>query len=248
MTAKLKIKWLMPSKYRTLKLGMIFLAILLAIGSFSNNQKSQARSAVDLLLVIALDVSASVDDGEYALMIDGLSKVFSSAQIAQAISAGKYGAIGVSIMQWSGFTEQKVKIAWTRVGSQTELLRLAANIKQMKRRYDGGATDIGGSIDFSVKLFEKENFSTARRVIDIVGDGPNNVNFSPSQARDRAVKTGIIINALVVTGRFEVLADYFVDVVIGGPGAFVEKTGDFDGFERAIHRKLLREIGSLYLF
>ena len=227
---------------------IIILVSILAIGLIAKLQKSHAGSGVDLLLVIALDVSASVDDNEYELMVDGLAHAFKSREIVQAISAGKIGAVGICITQWSGFNEQEIKIDWVKVANKTELSQLAENIKKMKRRYRGGATDIGGSIDFSSTLFAKSGLSSSRRVIDVVGDGPNNVNYSPNRARDKAVKSGIVINALAITGGYEVLAGYFEDLVIGGDGAFVEKASDFDGFRRAILRKLLREIGNLLLF
>jgi hypothetical protein len=239
--------WLDLSKSLVGKLIIFTLVSILAISLFAKNQKSHAESSVDLLLVIALDVSASVDGREYELMIEGLADAFKSNQIVQAIGAGKNGAIGINIIQWSGFSEQEIKIDWVKVGSQTELLQLAERIKNMKRRYHDGATDIGGAIDFTSELFAKSGFSSNRWVIDVVGDGPNNVNYAPDRARDKAVSSGIVINALAVTG-IDVLAGYFAELVIGGEGAFVEKANDFDGFKRAIHRKLLREIGNLYLF
>ncbi|MCP4183511.1 MAG: DUF1194 domain-containing protein [Hyphomicrobiales bacterium] len=198
-------------------------------------------------MIIGTDVSASVDGREYELMVEGLADAFRSNQIGQAIGAGKNGAIGINIIQWSGFSEQEIKIDWIKVGSQTVLFQLAEKIRKMKRRYEGGATDIGGAIDFSSQLFAKSGLSSNRWVIDDVGDGPNNVNHAPNRARDKAVSSGIVINALAVTG-IDVLAGYFADLVIGGEGAFVEKASDFDGFKRAIHRELLREIGNLYLF
>ena len=239
--------WLDLSKSLAGKLIIFTLASILVISLFAKNQKSHAESGVDLLLVIALDVSASVDGREYELMVEGLADAFRSNQIVQAIGAGKNGAIGISIVQWSGFNEQETKIDWIKVGTQTELSQLAENIKNMTRRYHGGATDIGGAIDFSAELFSISGFSSNRWVIDIVGDGPNNVNYAPNRARDKAIRNGIVINALAVTG-IDVLAAYFADLVIGGEGAFVEKANDFDSFKRAIHRKLLREIGNLYLF
>jgi hypothetical protein len=98
--------WLDLSKSLAGKLIIVTLATILAIGLFAKNQKSYAESGVDLLLVIALDVSASVDGREYELMIEGLADAFKSNQIVQAIGAGKNGVIGINIIQWSGFSEQ----------------------------------------------------------------------------------------------------------------------------------------------
>jgi hypothetical protein len=224
------------------------LAVLLVLVSVLRVEKGRAGSGVDLLLVIALDVSASVNGREYQLMTQGLSNALASPMVAQAVSAGNHGAIGVSVLQWSGFKEQDVKIEWRRVANGAELKRLAHEVSQMRRHYDDGATDIGGAINFSTKLIQSAPFQAARRVIDIVGDGPNNVNYSPDRERDKTIKQGMVINALVITGGIEILPGYFRQFVIGGKGAFVEETNDFDGFERAIRRKLLREIGNLYLF
>jgi hypothetical protein len=238
----------MSGQFKTLRWILTPLAALLVLGGVLRVENGRAGSGVDLLLVIALDVSASVNRGEYELMASGLSKALSSPIVAQAISAGKHGAIGVSVLQWSGFTEQEVKIGWTRVANAGELKRMAQEVRQMRRRYDGGATDISGAINFSTKWVASAPFAAARKVIDIVGDGPNNVNHSPKRERDSTIKQGMVINALVITGGIEVLPGYFQEFVIGGKGAFVEVTNDFDGFERAIRRKLLREIGNLFLF
>ena len=114
----------------------------------------------------------------------------------------------------------------------------------MTRRYDSGATNIGGAIGYSEKLFLSNPFRATRMIIDVAGDGTNNVNFSPSVARDRAVESGITINALAIGDNQTNLVDYFSKFVIGGPSAFVESAVDYAGFERAMHRKLLREIGT----
>lgn len=228
--------------------GLSLLIAVLVFTLFLNAERGRASLGVDMLLVISLDVSASVDIKEYNLMVDGLSTALKSPQVAQAVSAGKNGSIAITVLQWSGFQEQEVKIDWTRVATSQELAALAQEIKNMKRRYEGGATDIGGAIDFSATLFALSPFAAQRRVVDIVGDGPNNVNYSPRRARDKVVKTGVIINALAITGGIEVLGGYFEEFVIGGEGAFVEQTKDYDGFERAIHQKLLREIGNMFLF
>ena len=91
-------------------------------------------------------------------------------------------------------------------------------------------------------------YAAKRLVIDVAGDGPNNVNASPMAERDKTLISGIVINGLVVLGNVFLLGDYYTQFVIGGDAAFVEATQDFDGFKRAIHKKLLREIGSLMLF
>lgn len=211
-------------------------------------QKTRASSGVDVAILIALDVSASVDVSEFDLMREGLAAAISSPEVASAVVNGKRGAIAVSVVQWSGFTEQEMKLDWTRLSSIAELTDFADRIRKMNRRYKDGATDIGGALSYSRKKVLSSPFQANRNVIDLVGDGPNNVNYSPSIERDLTIKDGITINGLAVIGEVSMLEEYFIRFIIGGPNAFVEKTADFDGFRRAMERKLIREIGSMLLF
>ena len=224
------------------------LVTLLVIVAVFPKQQSRAAEEVDLVLLLAMDVSASVNITEFDLMRRGLASAISSPEIAQAINAGKIGAIALSVVQWSGFQEQQVMIDWVRLSNPVELQKYADLISKMPRRYKDGATDIGGALKFSRRMILAAPFETKRLVIDVAGDGPNNVNASPIAERDRTLKAGININGLVVLGDVFLLGDYYTQFIIGGDAAFVEKTQDFDGFKRAIHKKLLREIGSLMLF
>ncbi len=234
-----------------IKPSTIFAYIALFTAVFSTpapNNTGHAAAGVDVAIVIALDVSASVSQGEFDLMREGLARAVTSPEVANAITHGQTGAISLSVVQWSGFTEQKTKINWFRASNIAELNTFADRIRSMARRYDGGATDIGGALEFSRDLVLNIPYPATRLVIDLVGDGPNNVNYAPDRERDITLKTGIVINGLAIVGEVPVLVDYFKDFIIGGDGAFVEKTSDFDGFERAMRRKLVREIGALLLF
>ena len=224
------------------------LGVGLIVAIIFAGQKSRASSGVDVAILIALDVSASVDESEFNLMREGLAAAISSPEVSTAVINGKRGAIAVSVVQWSGFTEQEMKLDWARLSSISELTDFASRIRKMNRRYRDGATDIGGALNFSRKKVLSVPYRTNRLVIDLVGDGPNNVNFPPSIERDLAIKDGITINGLAVIGEVSVLEEYFIRFIIGGPDAFVEKTADFDGFMRAMERKLIREIGSMLLF
>jgi Protein of unknown function (DUF1194) len=236
---------------KQVKLSYLLIAFLTAFlvttGLFIA-RKGLASEDVDLVLLLALDVSASIDDREYRLMKEGLAQALMSKQVDLAIRAGKSGAIAISIMQWSGFQEQEVKIQWTRVAGGDDLMRISSKVRRMTRRYNGGATDIGGAINFSRKLINSAPFLSLRKVIDVAGDGPNNVNSSPAFERDITVKSGITINGLAIVGEAVTLAEYYSRFVIGGNLAFVENARDYDSFEIAMRRKLLREIGSLYLY
>lgn len=225
----------------------VALAMLVLSGGLAR-QQSQADGQVDLLLVIALDVSASVDAREFLLMQQGLANSINSPEVAMAISRGKHRSIAVSVLQWSGFIEKKIGIPWTRISNLKDLKHLADTITTMPRYFDSGATDIGGSINYSMRWIKSAPFTASRKVIDIASDGINNVNRSPHFDRDEALKAGIDINALAITGQGSGLGEYFARFVIGGKGAFVEIAQTFADFERAMHRKLVREIGESYLF
>ncbi len=233
---------------KTWHLLLAFLTAFVLFTANSSNRKGWSAANVDLVLLLALDVSASIDEREYRLMRNGLAKALLSKQVDLAIRAGKNGAIAISIMQWSGFQEQAIKVRWTRLSGRDDLLRLSNKVRRMTRRYNGGATDIGGAIKFSREMITSAPFLSLRKVIDIAGDGPNNVNTSPAIERDITVKSGITINGLAIIGEAVTLAEYYSRFVIGGPSAFVENTRDYDSFETAMRRKLLREIGSLYLY
>jgi len=225
-----------------------FLTVALVITGAISGRKSAASGDVDLVLLLALDVSASIDSSEYQLMREGLAKALSSVQVNQAIRSGTIGAVAISVVQWSGFQEQTVKIKWTRVAGRNDLVNLSDKIRAMSRRYNDGATDIGGAIKFSRNLVNSAPFQSLRKSIDIAGDGTNNVNSSPAFERDITVNSGITINGLAIIGEAFTLVDYYTRFVIGGKMAFVEDARDYDGFETAMRRKLLREIGPLYLF
>ncbi len=235
-----------PAKFPQLVLALLS-GLIIAI-AVSSKMVSRAASNIDLVLLLALDVSASVDSREYKLMTKGLADALVSDQVVQAIRNGKTGAIAVSVMQWSGFQEQEVKISWRRVSTKADLVALADRIADMPRRYKGGATDIGGALKFSREWVLSAPFSALRKTIDLAGDGANNVNENPSIERDLAVKSGIIINGLAVIGQAVPLVRYYTYFVIGGPAAFVEEARDYDSFGTAMKRKLIREIGGQLLF
>ena len=235
-----------PARFPQLLLAL--LVGLFALDTFSANKAGHAASEIDLLLLLALDVSASVDSSEYTLMTNGLANALVSDEVGQAIRNGRRGAIAISVVQWSGFQEQEVKISWTRLSSPADLARLAKLVRKMPRRYHGGATDLGGAIKFSRKTVLSAPFAARRKTIDMAGDGANNVNANPSDERDLSVRAGIIINGLVIIGEAVPLVRYYTYFVIGGPAAFVEEARDYDSFGTAMRRKLVREIGGQMLF
>ncbi len=208
----------------------------------SSGLQGQSGSDVDLVLVLALDCSSSVDDEEFALQRDGLAQAFRSQQVAAAIQDGTLGRIAVAVVQWSGFREHDVTLDWQVVHDRASALSLADGIAQMRRRYRNGATSISHAIKYSTAIVRTGRFTSARRVIDISGDGKNNVNEQPGRTRDQTVAAGVTINGLAILNRTADLDDYYRKNVIGGPNSFLITAKDFEAYLLAIKKKLLREI------
>ncbi|MCP5075007.1 MAG: DUF1194 domain-containing protein [Rhodobacteraceae bacterium] len=222
--------------------GLLVLAFIML-----SRSAADTASDVDLVLVLAMDVSSSVDAEEFSLQRDGLARAISAPQVLSAIQKGQRGRVALSVVQWSGFTEQEIKIGWTVLATRDDVSRFTAQVSAMTRRYDGGATDIGGALQFTRNHVLAARFTSARRVVDISGDGKNNVNASPAPERDKSVSAGVNINGLAITKNVPALAEYYRHNVIGGPGSFVEEATSYRDYERAIKRKLLREIGAPFL-
>lgn len=201
---------------------------------------------VDVAVVIALDVSASVTSAEYLLMQSGLARAISSPAVLESIESGLFGAIALSVMHWSGFQEQRVMSDWTYVSNAEESTVFADKVARTPRQFINGATDIGGAIVFCQKMIFGGPVDATRLIIDLAGDGSNNVNFSPRTDSDAAAQAGITINCLAVPNKDAGLVEYYRQTVIAGPGAFVEHTPDYRLFAEAMERKLIAEITTLY--
>jgi len=213
--------------------------------SAPNWRSAFKENTVDLALVIALDVSYSVDAAEFQSMREGLALALDSAEVAKALHDGLYAEMLISVVQWSGFQEQDTHVTWRKVSGRADLAALADDIRAMARRYTGGATDIGGALSYCHEVIKSAPEGSTRHVIDLVADGKNNVNFGPQFIRDIIVPDGIIINGLAITNEVAGLVGYFKDNIIGGNGAFVEAAAEYTDFERAMLRKLVRETQSL---
>ena len=209
---------------------------------------------VDLELVLALDVSRSMDDEELELQRQGYANAFVHPQIVQAIRGGPQGRIAVTVVEWAGSNVQNVLIPWTLIdGPDASEAFAAAILATQKRSFNW--TSISGAIDFSKQLFGLAHQGT-RRVIDVSGDGVNNHGRPVVLARDEAVAAGITINGLAIMNdrpgpggwrpfNQQPLDQHYREQVIGGPGAFLMVAEDFDSFAFAIRNKLIREVSGL---
>jgi hypothetical protein len=209
----------------------------------------QAVPSVDVELILAVDVSYSMDMDELAIQREGYAQAIVSKEFLQALKTGPNGKVAITYFEWAASSDQKIIIPW-RVIDGPETADAVANeiMKTPIRR--ASRTSISGAINFAMPLFEENPYRGIRRVIDISGDGPNNNGAPVTGARDAALAKGITINGLPImvkepsysTMDIDDLDFYYEDCVIGGPGSFVVSIKDRDKFKEAIRTKLLLEV------
>jgi hypothetical protein len=212
-------------------------------------QGAQALDPVDVVLVLAVDVSRSIDEDEARLQREGYRAAVSDPKIVETIRGGMIGAIAICYVEWAGIEYQRTVIPWTRIGTQADADGWAEALA-LAPRASLSWTSISGGIDYGRRMLAEAPFEATRRVIDVSGDGVNNSGPPAEAARDRAVAEGITINGLPILndrptfGRLPPipLDDYFREAVIGGQGAFMIAAEDFEAFGVAVRRKLIREI------
>ena len=204
--------------------------------------------AVDLELVIAVDVSLSMDIEEQRLQRDGYVAAFRDPEIHKAITSGPNGRIAVTYLEWAGPPNQQVVLPWTVIDGARAASTLADRLEHAPISR-ARMTSISAALEFSGRLFETSTARGIRRVIDVSGDGPNNAGVPVVPIRDELIAKGIVINGLPImlklpAGFFD-LADldlYYTDCVIGGTGAFMIPIKEKSEFLTATRRKLLLEI------
>jgi hypothetical protein len=228
-------------------------AVVVAIATMAT--RATAAETVDLQLILAADVSISVDNEEFRLQREGYAAAITSPPVLEAIRAGPHHAIAVSFVEWSGPTKQQVVVDWTVI-RDGEMATVFANILRSAPRSFADATAIGSSIDFSMRHFERSGVDGGRRIIDISGDGDSNGGRPVEYARDDAVRARVTINGLAIVNEHPLpgfighvqpvggIGHYYRTRVAGGPGSFVIQIESFDGFAEAIERKLVTEIAS----
>jgi hypothetical protein len=200
--------------------------------------------SVDLALVLAVDCSSSVEPKEFRIQMQGIAAAVRHPKLLSAIAAGRERRIALTLMLWSGADSQAIVVPWRILGTSADLEAAAAEIAGVERTWQLGGTAIGIAIDYAADILGRIPFAATRRVIDISGDGPDNVTSDAASARDRAVAQGITINGLPIAKRSQLLPIYYQNEVIGGRDAFIELAPDIEAFHATILRKLLREIGN----
>jgi hypothetical protein len=210
---------------------------------------------VDVLLVLAADVSRSIDDDKFQLQRKGYAQAIADPRVLQAIASNPDRRIAVAFVEWAGSASQKLVVDWTLIAGEGDAKAFAGRMLAAPRSfYD--RTAIGSALDFATAQFDHAPFTATRRIIDVSGDGASNSGGDPKAARDTALKHGVTtINGLVILSSTEGpqylvehthppggLANYYRDNVIGGPAAFVATTAGFESFDRALIAKIVEEL------
>lgn len=214
--------------------------LLLAL-AVAHPARAETPEPVALELVIAIDVSASVDAREYELQIGGIVAAFRDPEVAVAVG-GLTDGVAVALLQWSEAGSTALSVPFQRLTDARTAKAFAHLVSLAPRGGKSGFTAIGSAIRGGARLLDLNGFDGRHRVIDVSGDGRSNAAPHPEEERDRAVASGITVNGLVILTDDPALATYYRRSVIGGRNAFVEDAADYDAFADAFLRKLLREL------
>lgn len=228
---------------------------MLATLSLAGRRAAAAETGVDVLLVLAVDVSLSISTSRFELERRGYAEAFGDRRVLQAIAEGKRGRIAVALFDWAGPGEQQIAVDWMIIASADDAATFATRLAGASRPFYG-RTAIGSAIGFGSMLIDSSPYRAERTVIDISGDGTSNSGRAIAEARDAAVALGTTVNGIVIltdptgmpgylrehTNPPDGLAAYYRETVIGGEGAFVMTAQSFEAFGRALIAKLVREI------
>ena len=225
-------------------------AAFLAQPAESAPARASGTQQVDLKLVIATDVSRSINDEEADIQREGMAEAFTSPEVIKAIESGALGRIAVAMLDWSSPEFNRVVLDWTIIDGKNSAAEFANQIRTAPRT-PGRRTSISGAIEMGALMLEasEKNIIATRRVIDVSGDGPNNDGRPLGDAHKEVMMQKIIINGLPImdenaNGYYPNLDKYFAGCVVGGTGAFVVVVRSFKDFGAAMRRKLILEISS----
>jgi hypothetical protein len=227
------------------------LTVLAAFSSLAGASLAQ-EVEVDLELVLAVDVSRSMDPSEQELQKDGYLAGLTHPEVLQAIRSGFHGRIAVTYVEWAGPRSQSVAGAWALIDGPEAAERFVASLAAQPVAPLHG-TSISGAVLYAATLFDGNGFRGTRQVIDVSGDGPNNMGLPVLPARESVIARGITINGLPIMIHADYFSGYSIpeldvyyeDCVIGGPGAFLVTVDSIDRIALAIRRKLVLEIAGL---
>jgi hypothetical protein len=217
---------------------------------------ARAAEQVDLLLVLASDVSRSVDTRKFELQRQGYAAALSNPRVIEAISSGPNGRIAICFVEWSGVSSQKLVIDWTIIGDMASARKNGDQLLELPRSF-ADRTSISAGLEFAMLQLDRAPFEAPRRTIDVSGDGTNNSGREISATRDEVLARGVTINGLVIFSEAPLpwnpehtnppggLDGYYRNNVIGGAGSFVMAAENHDSFGQAIVKKMIAEIAWL---
>ena len=227
---------------------LVFAASIIALAT-----PSRAEESVDLLLVLASDVSRSVDTRKFQLQREGYAAALSNPRVIDAIRSGPHGRIAICFVEWSGVTSQKLVIDWTIVGDFASARRIGDQMLELPRSF-ADRTSISAGLEFSMAQLNNAPLEAPRRTIDVSGDGTNNSGRDINSVRDEVLAKGVTINGLVILSDTPLpwnpehtnppggLDNYYRNNVTGGPGSFVMVAENHNSFGQAIVKKMIAEI------
>lgn len=226
-------------------------ALVGSLAAMAAGTPARAQTPVDLLLVLAVDVSRSIDEIEAELQRRGYVEALTNDRVIDAILSGEHKRIAVCYTEWAGTHYQVVVLDWTVIDTPGAARRFAEKLAEAPRASQSW-TAVGAALAHAGQRFENSPFVAKRRVIDVSGDGRTNDGPPAEIVRDKLVSQGIVVNGLPVMmnrtnfGRPPdlTLDRYYEESVIGGPGSFIIVADNFDHFGRAVRTKLVREISA----
>jgi Protein of unknown function (DUF1194) len=233
--------------------ALAFVAVAFAAWAAPHPQRFADKSPnalpVDVELILAVDVSYSMDPDEQALQREGYVRAITSPEFMRALREGANGKVAITYFEWAGETDQKVIVPWRLIEGPESADAVAAEIAAAPYRR-ASRTSISGALEFAKPLFDHSGYHGLRRVIDVSGDGANNAGALVAPTRDAVLASGITINGLPLMlkrpnlGFMDIdnLDEYYEDCVVGGPGAFVVPIREREQFVEATRTKLVLEI------
>jgi hypothetical protein len=216
-------------------------AMLLAASPLALAQ-GKGETVVAVELVLALDSSASVDNEEFLLQLQGVAKAFGDPEVLAAVDRLRPLGAAIAVMQWGGPGESRVVVPFAHIETGRDAKAFGFMTGLIRRWNRASTTSIATGISDSQRLLDNNGYEGYRKVIDVSGDGEDNSDIPLDAAREKAREAGIIINGLAIESDFKNLTAYYENNVIAGPYAFVETANGFEDFARAIKEKLLREL------
>ena len=233
---------------RVVRTALALVACLLVLGG-----AARAAEQVDLLLVLASDVSRSVDSRKFQLQREGYAAALSNPRVIDAIRSGPHGRIAICFVEWSGATSLKLVIDWTLVSDAASARKIGDQMLELPRSF-ADRTSISAGLEFSMAQLERSPFQATRRTIDVAGDGTNNSGRDINSVRDEVLAKGVTINGLVILSETPLpwnpehtnppggLDEYYRRNVTGGAGSFVMVAENHNSFGQAIVKKMIAEI------